>query len=59
MTNQPYDPNALAADWARRVQKAYPDLSPDIIDALRCAYPNGGAFAMLGILTAAPAGADV
>jgi len=58
MTDQPYDPNALAADWAARVQKVYPDLSPDVIDALRCAYLNGGAFAMLGILTSARAGVD-
>jgi len=59
MTDQSYDPGALAADWATRVQKAYPGLSASDIDALRCAYPNGGAFAMLGILINAQAGADV
>jgi hypothetical protein len=59
MTDQSYDPNALAADWAIRVQKAYPGLSTSDIDALRCAYPNGGAFAMLGILPYAQVSVDV
>jgi hypothetical protein len=56
MTEPSTDP--LADDWAARVQKVYPGLSPDTIDALRCAYTNGGAFAMLGILISAQAGVD-
>jgi hypothetical protein len=54
----PTTTDPLADDWAKRVRKAYPVLTPDDIDALRCAYTNGGAFAMLGILTSARAGVD-
>jgi hypothetical protein len=54
----PTTTDPLADDWAKRVRKAYPVLTPDTIDALRCAYTNGGAFAMLGILTSARVGVD-
>ena len=50
---EPTTTDPLADDWAKRVRQVYPELSPDTIDALRCAYPSGGAFAMLGILIAA------
>jgi hypothetical protein len=55
---EPTTTDPLADDWAKRVRQVYPELSPDTIDALRCAYTNGGAFAMLGILTSAQAGVD-